>query len=61
MELALPVVVTWTKNGWEFIEKKHCTMFTNTYSTIIMKFLAVNLFSFSHDRFLFLNQGSVEA
>ena len=48
MELALPAVVTWTKNGWELIEKKHCTTFTDTYSpTIIVKFLAVNLFSFS--------------
>ena len=28
MELALPAVVTWTKNGWELIEKKHCTLFT---------------------------------
>ena len=36
MELALPVVVTWTKNGWELIENKHCTMFTNTYSPIIV-------------------------
>ena len=31
MELALPFVVIWTKNGWELIEKKHCAMFTDTY------------------------------
>ena len=47
MELSLPLVVTWTKNGLELIEKKHRAMFTDTYSPIIVKFLAVNLFSFS--------------
>ena len=47
MELRLPVVVTWTENGLELIEKKHHAMFTDTYSPIIVKFLAVNLFSFS--------------
>ena len=49
MELALPFVVIWTKNGWELIEKKHCAMFTDTYSPIILKFLAVNLLSFSRE------------
>ena len=47
MELRLPVVVTWTKNGLELIEKKHCAMFTDTYSPINVKFLALNLFLFS--------------
>ena len=47
MELRLPVLVTWTKNGLELIEKKHHAMFTDTYTPIIVKFLAVKLFSFS--------------
>ena len=47
MELRLPVVVTWTKNGLELIEKKLCATFTDNYSPIIVKFLALNLFSFS--------------
>ena len=48
MELRLPLVVTWTENGLlELIEKKHHAMFTDTYSPIIVKFLAVNFFSFS--------------